>query len=457
MNPSLDINYDCIGKWLIKYNRKASNKVGPDEATLEYHRHLLTDGLSHNRVNVWNKNSFRDALKLWDRENHNVLRGLKAPTIFDDQAQLLCLMFQDLNDRKRNRGTGIRTERWLKVMLDAIDSGGSVLDGSDDDDDDKNSAQSGARGASSAIVRWIPSPHRGMPMTPMSRSNIDNHQQYPLRITRPLIRMPTNESEQSHATSPYPVSPKALTVATAMRHGSHRYARNDSRDQQDDHQSVQRGDVNSERDDREAHTGDQRAEGGDRNVHIENIYWDPRGGIDGSGAFHALYTIDGGDQDEADATNHWPDHSSGFMAAKFHWGTENTKTSIIDYENGHFDHAVLRSDDVRKKKRSKNGVRSGGGGPVSRGARGRAQGSRGDGPVSRGRGRGASRGPGGPVRAGGSTDREKAYSVAYHHIKRTILKRPASASEPAKRGTPKFGGWLREQCRKAGQHAVKDM
>ena len=109
MNPSLDINYVCIGKWVIKYNRKASNKVGPDEATLEYHRHLLTDGLSHNRVNVWNKNSFRDALKLWDRENHNVLRGLKAPTIFDDQAQLLCLMFQDLNDRKQNSGTGIRT------------------------------------------------------------------------------------------------------------------------------------------------------------------------------------------------------------------------------------------------------------------------------------------------------------------------------------------------------------
>ena len=80
----------------------------------------------------------------------------------------------------------------------------------------------------------------------------------------------------------------------------------------------------------------------------------------------------GGDQDEADATNHWPDHSSGFIAAKFHWGTENTKTSIIDYENGHFDHAVLRSDDVRKKKRMKNGVRSGGGGPVSREARGRA-------------------------------------------------------------------------------------
>ena len=92
--------------------------------TLEFHKFLLSDGIVHNKPNIWRKDTWKLALvKFVEITTKGINSPLKTicpkPTHveIDAEAQRIMMMFQEVAKRPRNAGTMARCPPFLRKLI----------------------------------------------------------------------------------------------------------------------------------------------------------------------------------------------------------------------------------------------------------------------------------------------------------------------------------------------------
>lgn len=90
---------------------------------------LLKSLIEYNRVNIWKKNLFNSAIEAYDKSMHRTLKkssGKPDNTHYDDCAQRIFAMCQEVTKRNNSFGTGTRTSPWLKVLCRMVGGDGQA-------------------------------------------------------------------------------------------------------------------------------------------------------------------------------------------------------------------------------------------------------------------------------------------------------------------------------------------
>ena len=93
--------------------------------TLEFHKFLLSDGIAHNRANIWRNDTWKLALMKFDEATTK--GSINSPTTIiwptpthveiDADAQRIMMMFQEVTKRPRNAGTIARCPPFLRKLI----------------------------------------------------------------------------------------------------------------------------------------------------------------------------------------------------------------------------------------------------------------------------------------------------------------------------------------------------